>query len=712
MTSKKYLLAIALGPVQDFIVSARRNRDLWFGSWLLSEISKVAAHEIHRKGGTLIFPSPLDPAKDLQPYSEFSVVNKILAEVETENLSDFCDQIYQAMRTRLRIVKDAAFKEVITDKSGKLRTATNKDNQTVAAIHQDNANKQIEDLVEFYWAAQPFDDASMYAEVRKITESLLAARKATRNFNPVTWGGNVPKSALDGLRESVVDEAVFYEISKGRLTERDARIRFGIRGSERLCGVGLLKRHGNRKSTTRGESDSFFSTSHVAALPLLNRLKDGSQVAVENYLRDLTNALGIETIGVKKALGHVPANATLSPHKYFCNPQGTLLYDGHLLFEERLREFCLKHDTNGSGKIDQDKFREAKDALSRFLGNKDIFGSPQPTPLPYYAILHADGDRMGAAIETHAQDTTTGSLAPENSPNDDPPLPQSGIEKHRLLSFKLSEFAALVRKNVEVNHGGSCVYAGGDDVLALVPLHTALACARDLADEFKSALVIFPDKGKNTPTLSVGIAIGHHLDPLQDTLELARQAEKIAKREIKGKNALAVTVSKRSGSDRTVKGSWNEMLPESALDHRLHRFVYLHLKDELPDGAAYELQDLAIRLAPTSDSPDDVLLQAQRAEAKRILKRKQPQRGKGVKLKDVVFKYLDNLIENAKLPIEALAEEVIVARLFADATDQAGITAEEYAERHGINFGESDAVNSSPSNETAAPTGPESERQS
>jgi hypothetical protein len=31
-----YLLAISVGPVQEFIVAARRTRDLWFGSYLLS----------------------------------------------------------------------------------------------------------------------------------------------------------------------------------------------------------------------------------------------------------------------------------------------------------------------------------------------------------------------------------------------------------------------------------------------------------------------------------------------------------------------------------------------------------------------------------------------------------------------------------------------------------------------------------------------------
>ena len=42
----RHLLGIHIGPVQEFIAAARRSRDLWFGSWLLSELSKAAARGI------------------------------------------------------------------------------------------------------------------------------------------------------------------------------------------------------------------------------------------------------------------------------------------------------------------------------------------------------------------------------------------------------------------------------------------------------------------------------------------------------------------------------------------------------------------------------------------------------------------------------------------------------------------------------------------
>src|SRR5436190_1492786 len=78
-TFMSYLFLVNIGPVQGFIDSARRTRDLAFGSGLLSELSRAAAHEIVRQNGldSLIFPAPSQQAL-LQPDNkQFIVANKI-----------------------------------------------------------------------------------------------------------------------------------------------------------------------------------------------------------------------------------------------------------------------------------------------------------------------------------------------------------------------------------------------------------------------------------------------------------------------------------------------------------------------------------------------------------------------------------------------------------------------------------------------------------
>ncbi len=601
----QYLMTFAIGPVQEFIAIARRSRDLWFGSWVLSELSKAAAKAIIDKQRNnldcLIFPAITNPSY-LEPDSKFNVVNKIVALVElseADRLADFGKDIKDAVVGRMEKIRNDAWGKLSDDR----------------AFLKNIAEQQVNDLLEFFWAAVPLNDSEHYAQARSLAESLLAARKNTRDFEIVKWGSKQPKSSLDGLRESVIPEEKYPNRDRDTEAQQREKIRrlrldYGLRAGERLCGVGLLKRLGNRD----GE-DSFLSTSHVAALPLLKKLEN--KKAVDDFIRELTGLLVvIEKSGLWKILGRVPERHR---HEVFDR------YDGHLLFEERLREFFTGEDLS-----------KARNALSRFLD----CALKNEKPNPYYALLLADGDRMGEIIDAQ---------------------PDKG--RHRALSLKLSEFAKDVRNIVENEHQGSLVYSGGDDVLAFLPLHTALGCARDLASHFKDKLKEFKGASGDPPTLSAGIAISHHLDPLSDALELARAAENAAK-SVKGKDALCVKVDKRSGETTTVKGKWEKM------DERLEYFTLLHVAEAVPDGAAYELRDLAGRL--------EDLHGARQPEAIRILKRKRGARGQ-TELDGGVMKRLEELLKEVDLA--ELADELIVARLLATAKEQSGWTAEQAKEK-------------------------------
>ena len=49
-------LHISLGPVQGFVAQARRTRDLWGGSYLLSLLAAHAMHGARQAGGSIIRP--------------------------------------------------------------------------------------------------------------------------------------------------------------------------------------------------------------------------------------------------------------------------------------------------------------------------------------------------------------------------------------------------------------------------------------------------------------------------------------------------------------------------------------------------------------------------------------------------------------------------------------------------------------------------------
>jgi CRISPR-associated protein Cmr2 len=597
-----HLLTIAIGPVQEFIASARRSRDLWFGSWLLSELSKAAANKIaDGNEKRLIFPAisdlaDLKPAtKDQEPNGYFSVVNKITALVETDNVRQFAEAVFDAMKERLSNLRIEAFNRI--EKS--------------QYFDQDRAKLQIEDLIEYYWASVPLPDENDYATARQQAESLLIARKNTRDFNSAReWAQEgVPKSSLDGLRESVIKKGAYEELS-----DEERRRKFETRPGERLCGVGLLKRLGNGQ-----DEEGFFSTSHLAAFPLLSNLNATHSEAVAQYFDELKEI-------DKSAWSRVSGNGSSEAHQRIASifQRNKKPCDGRLLFEDRLAEYFDK--MNVPPEVRKAKINAAKSALRKLL--KDALGNRKP--FPYYALLLADGDGMGDAIKQL------------NRP-----------DEHRQLSAKLSAFAKSVREMVETNHHGSLIYAGGDDVLAFVPVHQIVQCATALADAFKTAL-------NNGPTLSIGVAICHHLDPLSDGLSLAREAEKEAKR-LPCKNALCVKLDKRSGETTTVVDHWGK------LDDRLRFFTLLFVADKLPDGVAYEFHKLANQLRYVPDAIP--------GEVKRVLKRKRAGHGEEELDKEVIARLWKDLrdLDSANPKdgsLARLAEELIVARALAAAREQ------------------------------------------
>ena len=594
----QYLLHIHIGPVQDFIANARRSRDLWFGSWLLSELSKAAAQSVREQEGaeSLIFPAPSDGSL-LRANGEFSVANKIVALVQKPPDALANEVIKKAVQQRLEAIRQDAFGHV----SGSFDRKT--------------AEAQVDDLLEYFWVAVPTNGVS-YAAAREQAEALMAARKSTRDFRPVTWGNNSPKSSLDGTRESVIPESAYPsrrdDEQRRQYKDNALYLQYGARPAERLSGVDLLKRHGQR-----GQESRFPSTSHVASLPLLSRLADRGNIKPlwEQYIQEFPTTV-IERERVPDRFAH-PIFSTI---------------DGSLLFESRLTEILevLEDDT---------EIQEVPRALRRFLEG----AADGQSPIPYYALLLADGDRMGEVIDD-----------------------QSSLEQHRLLSRALTDFANQVRNIVEKDHGGALVYAGGDDVLAFLPLHTVLDCARTLADTFYNQMSAFKNEEGESPTFSAGIAVSHHLEPLSDALDFARQAEQKAKA-VPGKDALAVTVIMRGGAPRIVAEKWD------VLYKHLNQFITFHRKDALPDGAAYELRDVVLRLGGGDAICQNTTLQkAIRKESLRILSRKRAEHGsRQLTEDDVVLKEMKALIVDTDQSIEQLADELIIAGLFADAYDQA-----------------------------------------
>jgi CRISPR-associated protein Cmr2 len=106
------------------------------------------------------------------------------------------------------------------------------------------------------------------------------------------------------------------------------------------------------------------------------------------------------------------------------------------------------------------------------------------------------------------------------------------------------------------------IYAGGDDVLALLPTETALACAGKLNETYRLNWATDQDgierllMGEQA-TVSAGLAVVHYKDDLRAALQAARDAEKHAKNA--GRNALCVRVARRSGEDASAVVGWEQV---------------------------------------------------------------------------------------------------------------------------------------------------------
>ena len=227
--TQQYYFVCSIGPVQDFIKTARTSQDLWFGSWMLSELAKAAAKAL--KGHTLIFPAPEKP-EDLDPGSQMDVSNKVVALI-TDEPKEVGERVKHAVGTRLGELAKMSFDAV---------EANGKFDRTLAEA-------QLQTLTEFYWAAAPYEEGQ-YAAARQRAEALLNARKNTRKFRQAHGKDGLPKSSLDGFRESVLlkePEGGFsfwkYKADKG----------------EALSGVDLLKRWGQRVGGVTFESTTDIS---------------------------------------------------------------------------------------------------------------------------------------------------------------------------------------------------------------------------------------------------------------------------------------------------------------------------------------------------------------------------------------------------------------------------------------------------------------------
>jgi len=638
-------LVFSVGPVQGFIAQARTTRDLWMGSYLLSFLAWEAMRPICEALGpdAILYPSlreqPLVDAwlqekgvvlpwqTEGEPYRRrvrmvAGLPNKFVALVPEGEAEHLAGEAVRSLKEAWRRVAGEArafLKERGVD------------------VHDGAWNRQLEGQFETFWVVLPWPEAPaqgeafqqgweelkrwltedglsrfggleasakagryppnaglLYAPLHGMAQRAFDAAKLARPFGPVEEPGY--KCTLCGERSPVLAGDADYP-TQVREWEKAASAFQGLlrpEGRERLCAVCLVKRlsaeRGPLREAVRGRP-RFPSTSTLAALPVLKALQEKAsdlRQSLESFLEACREAA--------EALRQAGRDVVFPEWEEGKSVEKRLEgLDGEWLFEETYARW--RRELRGRRERAEEALRRAEEALRRLREESREKDVDLPKPSPFYAILLMDGDHMGRWVsgqghKSRLRDILHPDVAEALVTDDEwrKALDESrpfGPSTHGALSGALSAFARFtVPYLVEERGYGNVVYAGGDDVLALLPLPSALAVALALREAYRQPFVLVERDGGRVAwererlpkdlkrwrlerhmgpdaTTSGALAFVHHLYPLGPALEQVRRWEREAK-DVYGRNALVVGIVRRSGPDVAVGGPWS--LAEALID--------------------------------------------------------------------------------------------------------------------------------------------------
>ena len=226
-------------------------------------------------------------------------------------------------------------------------------------------------------------------------------------------------------------------------------------------------------------------------------------------------------------------------------------------------------------------------ALSRKKEENSSDRSPSgeiaPIRSEYYAVVNSDGDKVGTLLKALCKDVEI----PEQS--------------DRINSFSSSclDYAGEAAKLVG-DYGGMTIYAGGDDLLFIAPVHSIFALCQKLNILFIDTLSksIKELKEEVKISLSFGVAIQYVKYPLYEALERARvqlykAKESCGKRpngtKISGGNRMGIELVKHSG--KTV-----QLMIENEKLEAIHHLIKYRAttNDQALESVLYSLQDTEI----------------------------------------------------------------------------------------------------------------------
>jgi CRISPR-associated protein Cmr2 len=490
----------SIGPVQGFVAQSRRTRDLWGSSYLLSYLSAHAMRGAVAAGGGIVRPR---------------VDRDRLYQWVTGNLPGPPPRI-GTVPNHFVIEADAA-EAVAAAATEALREAWR---QVTDAVWQDVVRpashlgvgteaiwrRQLDSYWEIVWVAAP----------KGKVDGLLARRKHWRTHRLPDEPGDKCTVMSDYQELSghvratggAAGQDAFWNAVRDRAGALELR-----KDEERLCAPALVKRFFAKcdRKAIGGELDvdQWPSTVYIGAVPWLHEVRQRAADQADRYARALRQAAVPGTIRRRVPLAELRG----------AEPEDFLKLDANYYHRGRVAVPRLCPLNTGS----------ARPELVKLL--EQVYQAVGSGPPVYYALLLADGDSLGSLVAEVGADPVGEALA---------------------------TFGAQVDGVVEAHHGIT-VYAGGDDVLAMLPVRDALACADQLATAYAAA---FAQVTSRPATLSAAVLFTHVRVPIGGALSQAHRLLDDVAKAANGRDSLVAAVLKPGGLHSQWVTSWIRTYPD------------------------------------------------------------------------------------------------------------------------------------------------------
>ncbi|MBR4673004.1 MAG: type III-B CRISPR-associated protein Cas10/Cmr2 [Victivallales bacterium] len=583
-------LIFQAGPVQSFVAAARSTRDLWSGSYMLSWLTGNAIKAVTDECGpdSIIFPA-------LRGNGIFDILNKedIYDKIsftgkagETETL---WDRLYGKREEMVKTLTNPTLpnrffavvpawkaKELAQNAENAFRKELERISERCLAEFQKHIEKK-EVAFDESWAERWRKQVALHPEITwqvypADTDIETILEKAVK-----LPGQDSLTSQLNNVKKMIEFATV-----KMPVAERDERY-YADASKTRLKSWGIAwalnyAQTEHRLAARRNTRDF-----------LAFQTDDFQAGAPKDALTGMAEVIGTEELWKEKL--RAPKGQPKDDVRWFFNYNEKCY--GALSIIKRI--WCASNESYLLAKlgISREEFKKAIRFDSVLdVAEKNRRGRKEngKSSSPYVAVIALDGDEMGKWL--------SGEKAPQYkyllAGNALEYFKANGYEDikrsltpswHLQFSEALSNFSNYIAEKVVDTYDGQLIYAGGDDVIAMLPADQALECACALRGLFRgdwkfleecvpgysklkqqkieatqNGFVEADSKQLLVPgcdaDVSCGIAVAHCKYPLQNIVAEARKAETRAKTH-HGRGAVAVSLLKRSGEIIHWGTKWN-----------------------------------------------------------------------------------------------------------------------------------------------------------